>query len=218
MTRRSARRHGHHVRDLLGRLNRKVAPAAFDDSRTSAFVDCKLYIEKIPMVVDKPSHSERPARLFIGCRKKHDVARECDPAIDNLPLEREHGHEIGGQHSLVVDGTTAVQISIPHDTAERVARPFVALDSDNIHMREQHHAALRSIPFQSSSHGSPLGRRDEETGLDARQLQRSGDMPGKRKLVARRIGGVEPDHRLKLGDRLRLYDGPVNSQAASRYF
>jgi hypothetical protein len=132
-------------------LNCEVPFAAGDDSRAPAFVDCEFGIEELAMVRYQPPDSRFTASFFIRRRYENHVARELLSFSEKIPLDQKHCHHVRGEHPLVVERSAAVHMAVPDHTAERVARPFLGLDSHYIHVREQQHWS-RALVASDASH------------------------------------------------------------------
>jgi hypothetical protein len=136
----------HHVRDLLRGLNRQVALAAGDDTRSPALVDRELGVEQIAVILDQPLYARFAACFLVGCGDKDDVALERHAGGNDASLNEEHCHDVRREHSFVVYRPAAVQVSIADDSAKRIARPLVRFHADDVHVGEHHHRAGVPVP------------------------------------------------------------------------
>src|SRR5215212_3750557 len=108
-----------------------------------------------------------------------------------MPVEGEHGNEIGGEHPLVVDRAATIQVPARNASSKRVARPVLAFHAYDIHMRKEHYWAACAVATNSRNQRRTTRRWLQQPRLNAFRLEHTLEVPCERKLVAGRIGSIE---------------------------
>ncbi len=175
------------LRDLDG-----VDPPAADRHRVAAdLVECRgggpaiAGKEEVRALRHPVSRTVRPARLFVGDRRKDQVAAPLTAG----PLERQHDAQLHGDHVLHIDCAAPPDHAVDQLSAERVARPRLAVDRDDIHVRQEDQRRLgvghrRGQPGEART--TP-GHRFEHLGRDSRRRQDFRAVRRRRGLAAGRV-------------------------------
>ena len=138
------------------------------------------------------------------------TSRDSVPPLSiDVPLEQQHRLEVRREHPLVVDRAAAVEVVALDLGGERIDRPVLALDADDVHVRHDEHGLLAAVALDPRDERAAARRRLEQMRLDPRRLERAVEIARDLQLVARRIHRVHPDHRLQVLQRLLARGVPV---------
>src|SRR6185436_6410362 len=104
--------------------------------------------------------------------------------------------------ALHVDRAAYPDAAVGDLAAERIARPAIALDLDDVAVRGEQERRLRVVAGNPADQVRASGRRFEDDRREPNGAERLGEVRDERRLVARRIDGDEADQRLELRDGL----------------
>ena len=90
-------------------------------------------MEELGPLLDEPARAVLAAGLLVGDRREDDVA----PQLRARAAQREHHRQLHGDHVLHVDRAAAPDHAVDEIAAERVARPGLRVDGDDVDVAEQ---------------------------------------------------------------------------------
>ena len=187
------RRHAHQARG---------AGAVLEDP--AALVERDAGVDLRPRRLGEPARAV-VAALLVGLGEQDDVALERHLGA----RDPRRGHGERGEAALEVHRAAAVDEAASDQARERVHRPEVALDAHDVLVAGQQERLLGRVLGAQAREEVGLARRRRRHDLDLEperrepRLQQLGDL----RLVARRVGGVDPDQLLQQRDDLAV--GPV---------
>jgi hypothetical protein len=166
----------------------------------------ELAVDLRPVVLGEPRSVVAEAAFFVGLGEEDHVAGE-----RNLLFRQRHDGLRKDRHSaLEIDGASPEHIPILHDAAERVERPFLALDPYDIRVRGEQDGALRSIAPQTGDEVgfAGLGGRDD-IYFEPERPEAGRKQFGDRSFASGRVACVYADqfrqqHRCLVRRRIRL--------------
>lgn len=200
----------HSMRNFLRALDGEVEWLSLHDACASALVDRKLGADEVRVIGEQPREAPAPSPLLVRRREEDDVPLQRDLAGAGGARQQKDSHQIRREHPLVVDRAAAVQVAILDDATERLDRPVLTLDGDDIHVREKQHGSFGGGAPESPHEDRARGGGLEELRLDSLLREHRLEIPRQRELVARRIHGIELDEALEMTDGLRVRGGPVD--------
>ncbi len=93
----------------------------------------------VPVFLDYRLDADGAALFFVVGGQEDDVA----PQPRACALQLDHGGEVRGEHALVVDRPSAIEVAVTDDRAERIHRPLGWIDTDGVLMRDQQQRVRR---------------------------------------------------------------------------
>jgi hypothetical protein len=103
---------------------------------------------------------------------------------------------------LHVDGAAPPDVAFVDVAGEGRARPRLGLDGDDVEVCGQQQRRLFARTLQARDHVLALGGLADERRRQPRPREEVGEVLGRRRLVARRVGRVDAQKRLQVPDRL----------------
>ena len=146
----------------------------------------------VPIFLDGHLDAGRAALFFIVRGEKKDVACQARSAA----LELNHGGEVGGQHGLVVDRSTPVQIAVANGCREGIHGPFLYIHADRILVRDEQKRIGRigkRAGLQARNYNAPPRGHFQHFVRDALFLKYGGNIFCDFGLIARRIYRIDAD-------------------------
>src|SRR5712691_10302962 len=117
----------------LRRPHRIITPAVDLETASPSFIERVLGLNQFRAMLDDPARAFMSTTLLVGGSHVDDIAFE----LYSGSLEQQHRHGLHRDHLLHVKSATPVNIAIGDITGERVMRPLLRLDGNNIGMRHQ---------------------------------------------------------------------------------
>ena len=135
--------------------------------------------------------AERAAGLFIGDRKEGEVA----PQREAVAVIQQQRDELHHRHALHVDRATAPDEAVAHRAAERIDRPVLALERDDVAVVEQdQRVAARPVARDGRGQRVASARPGVEAAVgDALAVENAREPRAGARLVAGRVDGVDTD-------------------------
>ena len=164
------------------------------------------------MLPAEPLGARRGAHLLVGGRDHQELAGPRAPA---LAAERGGRRDLGGDLVLHVLGAATPDLAV-HDVARPgVEAPLGRIGRNRVHVAEQAQGRSRLRRPQTGDQVGPARLGGQQLALEAGVGQRLGEQLLCRLLVARRVGGVDPDQPLQQLDGLACPARPVATAASS---
>jgi len=114
--------------------------------------------------------------------------------IYNVNWQTEDWRALWEELRRVVDGAAAEHIAVADDAGERIERPFLPLDPDDVGMRGEENRTLRAIPLEPRDEMRLAGfRRRNDVDGEARGSEPRRQKLRDRAFAPRRVAGVDPN-------------------------
>jgi hypothetical protein len=111
---------------------------------------------------------------------------------------QQHRLKLHCDHVLHVERAAAVDETVDDLAAERVLRPLVALDGDDVSVGHEQQGFVRAVAPQAGDDRCAIGGRADGFTIHAVTGEDAADVVGREDLASRRVARVEPEQRLEV--------------------
>ena len=186
----------HPHRALLGDLDGIDDAAVHAHREAARFAERVLGAHELGMMIDEPARAVIAAGLLVGDAGEDEVALERDALL----LEARDDERRHDRHVLHVDGAAAPHIAVVDLAAERRMGPALRLGGDDVEVRASRSGGLSPVPLSARDHVLATRASRRPASARSRPREQIGEILGGRRLVARRVRGVDAQQRLQVLD------------------
>ena len=182
------------ARNFLRRLDGREPRLAANPGDAAALREAVLGLDLREVLADHELDAEAGIPLFTRFGQEDDIAIERHV----LALQQHHRHQRGREVVLVVHRAAGVDVAAFARRAERRVLPLRRVDRDDVGVGHDEQRPLPAVALQPRDDVRPLRIEREDLRRDAFLVEHLLEVVDRQALVAGRIAGVEPQHRLKV--------------------
>jgi hypothetical protein len=177
-------------RPLLADAERVEALAAKFERGAAALVDDEVGSDHVRVLLAEPLGSGMGAGLLVGGDDDLERPPRRPPAVAR---EMDRGRDLGRDLVLHVLGAAPADHAVDHIARPRVEAPLIGIRGDCVHVGEEAEGGTVGVAAEVGDQvGAALGGA-QQPALEAGVAQARGEKLLRRRLVARRVDGVEAD-------------------------